>query len=174
MDVRPAKPDDADRVAELTEAAWWSTYAAFLPDEAIRKGLTDGYDAGFVRSVLNERDDILFVVCETGEKIIGYATAQQTWADEVEVHALFVDPDWWGEGAGTELLGSVAASARAAGVDRLRVTTFRENHVGRAFLEARGFERRENETLETEMGETVREEVVYERPVSRSNRSSTA
>lgn len=172
MDVRPAEQEDADRVAELTEAAWWSAYAGFLSSDSIREGLAEGYDAEFIREVLNERDDILFIICELQDEIVGYGTAQQSWADEVEIHALFVDPDRWGEGAGTELLDAIEVSARAADVDRLRVTTFRENRVGRAFLEARGFEQRESETLEAEVGDAIYEEVVYERPVGRSDHST--
>lgn len=182
MEVRPAEPEDAERIAALTGDAWWAAYAGFLPDAAIREGLASGYDEAFVREALAERDDLLFVVCEAPRAaadsnetdrdprdaetgIVGYASAQQTWADEVAIHALFVAPDRWREGVGTALLDAVAASARDADVDRLRVETFRENRVGRAFLEARGFDRRTDEPFEIAVGDVVREAVAYERAV---------
>ena len=202
MNVRPATPDDAAAVSDVAEAAWWETYPGVLDPDAVQAALAELYDEAFLREVLEEREDLLFVVCEVrseGEpgsgrtaslarversetrelserrpqgavsrgsresaaddrEIVGFATAQQTWADEVAVHTVYVHPDRWAEGVGTALLEEIEASARAADADRLRAGVLSGNHVGRSFLESRGFERVETETAEV-AGETVPEDV---------------
>lgn len=175
VDVRPAAPKDAPAVRAVAEAAWWETYPGVLDPDTIRNALDNLYDEAFLRQVLAERDDLLFLVAEreteggaggdntADVEIVGFATAQQTWADEAEVHTLYVHPDRWGNGIGTELLDAVAESARTAGVDRLRCTVASGNHVGRAFLESRGFER--IETVTAEVGDEIVPEDVFERDV---------
>jgi ribosomal protein S18 acetylase RimI-like enzyme len=180
MNVRPATPDDAAAVSDVAEAAWWETYPGVLDPDAVEAALAELYDEAFLREVLEEREDLLFLVCEVrpeGEprsgrtatdgsresaeddgEIVGFATAQQTWADEVAVHTVYVHPDRWSEGVGTALLEEIEASARAADADRLRAGVLSGNHVGRSFLESRGFERVETETAEVG-GETVPEDV---------------
>jgi ribosomal protein S18 acetylase RimI-like enzyme len=75
--------------------------------------------------------------------------------------ALYVDPDWWDAGVGTRLLAAVTAALRERGVDRVEARVLAANDVGRAFYEARGFERVAEATT-TLFGETVGE-VTYAR-----------
>lgn len=158
MNVRPATPDDAAAVSAVAEAAWWETYPGVLDPDAVEAALAELYDEAFLREVLEEREDLLFLVAEVDGEVVGFATAQQTWADEVAVHTVYVHPDRWEAGIGTALLEEVEESARAADVDRLRAGVLSGNHVGRSFLESRGFERVETETAEVG-GETVPEDV---------------
>lgn len=173
MEVRPAEPGDAERVHEIAAAAWWSAYAGFLSPGAIEAGIEAGFDPAFVREVLAEHDELLFVVAEPPDAAgpAGFLTASRTWADEVEVLALYVHPDRWGEGAGTALIEAAVASAREAGVDRVRAEVFVDNHAGRGFLRGRGFARREGETVAVEVGGETREAVVLERPLDGSDGS---
>lgn len=179
--IRPAEPDDAPAVRAVAEDAWWAAYAGLLDAATIREALADLYEESFLRRVVAERDDILFLVAERvggseadtgtedGEEagadaekgVVGFATAQQTWADEVEIHTLYVHPDHWEEGIGTALLESVEEAARDAGADRLRCEVASGNHVGRAFVEARGFER--VETVTTEVGDETVPEDAFEK-----------
>lgn len=161
MTVRPAEPEDIEPIREVTRAAWEAAYAGFMTHETREQALEDGYDPEFLNRVLDERDDLLFLVCERDGELVGFASAQQTWADEVELYTLFVHPDHWEEGAGTELLDAVASSARASGADRLRAAVFAENYVGRSFLEAKGFEQVDEDTRE--MAGAPYRELLFER-----------
>lgn len=167
--VRPAEPEDAAAVRSVAEAAWWATYAGIIEPDTIRDAIDDLYAEPFLREVIADRDDVLFLVAERRTDadesedvpVLGFTTAQQTWADEVQVHTLYVHPDHWGEGTGTALLDAVEESARAADVDRLRCELLQDNHVGRSFLEARGFER--VDAVTTEIGDETVPEDVFER-----------
>lgn len=181
VSVRPAEPDDAPAVREVAEEAWWAAYAGVLDADTVREALADLYEESFLRRVLAERDDVLFLVAERADEtadedgtdsdegpavggrtgVVGFATAQQTWADEVEIHTLYVHPDHWEEGIGTALLDAVADAARTAGADRLRCEVVSGNHVGRAFVESRGFER--VETVTTEVGDETVPEDAFEK-----------
>lgn len=179
--VRPARSEDVSDIRTVAEAAWWATYPGILDPDTIRNALDDLYEEAFLRRVIAERDDVLFLVAERapeagdgstergegstergeGRMVVGFATAQETWADEVEIHTLYVHPDRWGEGTGTALLDAVAAVAREAGADRLRCEVMEGNHVGRAFLESRGFDHVESVT--TDVGEETVPENAFEK-----------
>lgn len=184
MNVRPAEPADAPAIRRVAEAAWWEAYPGVLDTDTVRVAVDDLYDVDFLREVLAEREDLLFLVAEdagradereidegtevdeTGSEagdggVQGFLSAQQTWADEVEVHALYVHPDRWGEGTGTALLAAVEDSAREADVDRLRAGVLSGNSVGRAFFETRGFAR--VETLTAEVGDETVPEDAFEK-----------
>lgn len=181
MHVRPAGPDDAPAIEAIARAAWWEAYPAVLDTEVIDETLDAVYDPAFIREAMGDHDDLLYLVAEAddgevsaanrtssdvpsdGGTPLGFASAQQTWADEVEIHTLYVDPDHWGEGVGSALLANVTESAEAAGVDRLRVGVLSGNHVGRAFFESNGFERVETRTAE--FGERTVPEDVFEKPL---------
>lgn len=161
MDVRPAEADDADGMAAVAEDAWWAACAGFLDAEAIRRIAGEHYTDERMAEAAADDDLGTFVAVE--DEVVGFAVAEQTWADTVDLHALYVDPERWGEGAGTALLDAVLAWAREREVDYLRASVFTDNHVGTAFFEGRGFERRKTAT--TEVFATGHEEGVYERSV---------
>jgi ribosomal protein S18 acetylase RimI-like enzyme len=159
--VRPAAAEDVSAVREVADAAWWDTYPGVLETEQIREGLANLYDAAFLERVLAEREDLLFLVAERDGEVVGFASAQQTFADEVELYTLFVHPDHQRDGVGTALLEAVEATARDAGVERLRTGVLAGNRAARSFFEGHGFER--VETVTTEVGGGSHPEDVLER-----------
>jgi len=161
MTVRPATTDDAPAIREVADAAWWDTYPGVLETEQIREGLANLYDPAFLERVLDEREDLLFLIAEHDGEVVGFASAQQTFADEVELYTLFVHPDHQRDGVGTALLRAVETAAREAGVDRLRTGVLAGNRAARGFFEGHGFERAE--TVTTEVGGDSHPEDVLER-----------
>jgi len=159
--VRPATTDDVTAIREIADAAWWDTYPGVLDTDQIREGLANLYDADFLEQVLEEREDLLFLVAERDGDVVGFASAQQTFADEVELYTLFVHPDSQREGVGTALLEAVETAAREAGTERLRTGVLAGNRAARSFFETHGFERAE--TVTTGVGGAAHPEDVLER-----------
>lgn len=160
--VRPADVDDVAAIGEVAEEAWWATYPGVLETDTIREALSTLYEESFLRQVIERRDDVLFLVAErTNGDVIGFVTAQQTWADEVEIHTLYVHPDHQEGGIGTALLDAVEDAARAVDADRLRCLVADGNDVGRAFAEARGFTR--VDTVPTDVADETVTEAAFEK-----------
>ena len=162
MDVREATPDDAEAASEVAEDAWWASCAAFLDADTLRRVLAEGYTDERLAGAFDD-DELHAVVAVDGGTVLGFAIAERTWADTVDLHALYVDPDRWGEGAGAALLDSVLEYARADDCDYVRATAFVDNPVARPFFESKGFEG--TGTVETPVFGTVHEEAVLEREV---------
>ena len=160
--VRAATADDLDAVWAVARDAWYAAYGGFLEPRTVEAGLAQAYDEDVLAAAV-EHDDIEFLAAELDGEVVGFASAERTWADEVELHTLYVNPDRWGEGVGSALLDEALSWAREQDVDRDVAAVFADNAVGRGFLEARGFERGMEAT-----GEVVgrlHAEYEYERPL---------
>jgi ribosomal protein S18 acetylase RimI-like enzyme len=161
MNVREATPEDAGAASDVAEDAWWASCAAFLDADTLRRVLAEGYTEGRLAEAFEDPE--LHAVVAVDDGVVGFAVAERTWADTVDLHALYVDPDRWGEGAGSALLGDVLAYARDEESEYVRVTAFVDNPVARPFFEAQGFE--ETGVVGTPVFGTVHEEAVLEREV---------
>ena len=181
--IRTATDEDIDAIRDIAEAAWYAGVGGALDPAAIAEAIETYYDPEIVAAGV-EADSVAFYVAETeagngatdgkpsdegsmdGEStdeestVVGFASAERTWADEVELHTIYVHPDRWGEGVGAALLDEVAAWARAEGADRIACGVLADNAVGVGFFEAVGFRR--GRKTEAEIAGSVREEYEYE------------
>ena len=138
--VREATTDDVEDVREVARDSWYAAYGGFLDPQTVERGLAENYDPDLVAAGI-DHEEIAFFVAEDDGEVVGFASAEQTWADEVELHTLYVHPDRWGEGVGSALFDRVESWARARDVDRVAAAALSENAVAAGFLEALGFER---------------------------------
>ena len=170
MRLREATPDDADAVAAVAADAWWAACSAALSADAVRAALADLYDEAFLSEIAAEaaaQAEFRFLVAveaaENGERVVGFASAAREWADEAELFTLYVDPDRWGEGVGSELLAALEAWAADRGAGRLVCSALADNPVAVGFLESRGFER--TREVEAAVGGETTAEYEFEKPL---------
>ncbi|MFQ3318361.1 MAG: N-acetylglutamate synthase-like GNAT family acetyltransferase [Natronomonas sp.] len=140
VEVRDATTDDTDDIVDVARDSWYAAYGGFLKPETIEQALGEYYDPDLLETAV-EHDDIAFYIAEADGEIVGFASAEQTWSDEVELHTIYVHPDRWGEGVGSALFERVENWAREQGVDRIVCAAFSDNAVGIGFFEATGFRR---------------------------------
>jgi GNAT superfamily N-acetyltransferase len=166
---QPRDRSDARGAAVAHNRAWRVAYDGLLPDDVLA-----GFDPDPDPETVDDWHDRLAaagdlaLVARVGDDVVGYALLQ--WADTkpfvdpdaAGLKEIYVRPDHWGEGAGSELL--------AAGIDRvpdeasaLVLGMFADNEVGQRFYEARGFEAVDETTTEV-AGESY-PITVYERPL---------
>lgn len=119
--VRPARPADLPRVAELARLhAEYERAAPPAPDLAERLGtLLSAGSAPRLRCLVAETP---------GGEIVGYATCApevSTWDGCAYLHmdCLFLDPGHRGRGLGALLVDAVTAEARALGLTEVRWQT---------------------------------------------------
>jgi len=109
--MRPATADDVAAIAACAEAA----YAKYVP----RIGKKPApMVADFAAHVAAGEAHVL----ETGGRLAGYIV-MMVRPDEVFVDNVAVDPAWQGRGLGGRLMAFAEATARNAGLPRLRLYT---------------------------------------------------
>lgn len=146
----------------LTARAWRTAFADLLPADALPEPRND-YPADRIDPVVERYatdPDAPFLVATAGDDgerqnggalagdrddpVIGYAqfarrdTSAFVGPDDVELVALYVDPDHWGEGVGSTLLDAGIARLPDA-AERVVLQTFTDNEIGRSFYDDRGF-----------------------------------
>lgn len=137
--VRPAQPDELDRVGELTVRAYGAgghlraddPYVPVLRDAAARAA------AGPV------------LVAEVGTRLVGTVTlcppgtafVELGGPGELELRFLAVDPRAWGRGVGPALVSAAAAEAGRLGLGRLVLFVLASNTAAHRMYRRLGFRR---------------------------------
>lgn len=167
MAVRPlASLADAAAVLAVRRRAWRAAYEDLLPAAAIEAATTGTTPSEFRAGVGGDGRALL--VWED-DAIRGFVSAVWDAAEtkayagdgDAELRALYVAPERWREGVGTDLLA--AATAALPDRERLVLACLRGNDRARRFYEARGFERVSSATVDID-GRRV-PTVVYARPL---------
>ena len=172
MEIRQYEGREDARGGARTHAlAWRAAYDGLLPDDVLdaQEPSSDerAVERWHGRLAANRRGTFVAVADGT---VRGFADVR--WGDagtkdfvgegEADLKAIYVDPDYWGEGVGTALVER-ALDALPDSVEALRLEVLEGNAVGRRFYEARGFER--TGTASHEVGDESYPTAVYSRPV---------
>jgi GNAT superfamily N-acetyltransferase len=150
MPVRPGRPSDAERVAEIGVAGWQAAYldifdrAWVLSDEFASQRLAaarvwtadldaSGRGDGGVGLLAHDPGD--------GRPIDGWCSYGPSRGACLggEVWGLYVDPSAWGTGAGATLLGAATDALLADGHDPLELSCLAENPRALAFYRRCGW-----------------------------------
>ncbi|MCQ4331963.1 GNAT family N-acetyltransferase [Natronomonas sp. F2-12] len=161
VEIRPAETADIEAITDVAEAVWYAAYGGMLDPSTIAAAIEEYYDPELLGTAV-ELEEIAFYVA-AGDGVVGFASAERTWADEAELHTIYVHPDRWGEGIGSALLGEVTAWARERDVDRIACGVLADNAVGIGFFEAVGFER--GRETDAEIAGEIHPEYEYELPL---------
>jgi ribosomal protein S18 acetylase RimI-like enzyme len=150
MELRRLEPGTADAraITRVNALAFREAYDDLLPEEVLAGFGADPSDEQlreYADRLERDREGIFLATLEGGVRGYGYVrwgegTKAFVGPNEAGLKELYVEPDYWGEGAGTALLER-CLEALPEGTERLRLETLAGNEVGRRFYEARGFER---------------------------------
>ncbi len=149
MQIRDARPADVDAIAAVARATWHAAYDDLLGPDTVEETVDSWYDPEPLREELRETagSEACFLVAEDDD-VVGFATAGPARDRESDPAGrdaffarLYVEPDRWGEGIGTELTAEVAERLRDAGHEAVWLEVFDGNERGRSFYESLGFER---------------------------------
>ena len=115
--LRPAEPADAMAVARVHVRSWQAGYRGLLPDAYLDGLRPEDRAARYDFATEDVRQPATMVAIDD-DVICGFATTSPARDSDVPEHgelcALYIDPEWWGCGAGVALI----AAARARLVDR--------------------------------------------------------
>ncbi|WP_424832994.1 N-acetyltransferase family protein [Ruegeria sp.] len=135
--IRRARPTDIEQIVQMvTQLAKHHGDKPTITREAL------------ARDLFGEIPWIFVVVAETDDKLIGYAamcrlTRLQFGARGMDMHHLFTEGQFRGQGVGRGLVEACKIEAITLSCSYLTVGTHPENHEAQAFYTSLGFERRD-------------------------------
>lgn len=160
VSIRPATPDDAERIAVVHIASWREAYQGAVPDEYL-SSLDETSRAEDWRTTLSQLDRGHHVwVAEDEDGIVGFSflgPSRDEDADRttMEIYSIYLDPHAWGRGVARELmrttLGAVPADAAVT------LWALDTNERARHFYRRSGFTPDGVEKMEEFGGEYLRE-----------------
>lgn len=125
--LRDATPADAHAIATVVVQSWRAAYRGLLPDDVLAGLSVSDRERLWSDSLIARPPHVRTVVATIGRAIVGFAAtgpplvpterADPTVGD---LYALYLNPDLWGRGLGTQL--------HTAALDRLRSCGF--THAG--------------------------------------------
>ncbi|MBD5787830.1 GNAT family N-acetyltransferase [Cellulosimicrobium terreum] len=138
--IRPAGPADADAIAAVHVASWRGAYAGIVPDEYLasldadqrKKHWADSLSVPGGRTWLADADD----------RTIGFATLgpgrdEDAEPGDLEIYAIYLDPESWGRGVARDLMRTMLAEVSPGTVVTLWVLADAER--ARRFYRRHGF-----------------------------------
>lgn len=138
--VRKAILDDVPRIRHICSEGWRETHAGPLTTDEIEDVIAEFYNEERVRGeVLNPMGWSGWRVELDGDTVVGAGGGAFVAPESSEVYALYVDPAWRGQGAGTALLDVITDEVYRQGAREQWVSVEPGNQQGISFYEARGF-----------------------------------
>jgi GNAT superfamily N-acetyltransferase len=146
VSVRPARPEDAERVAHVQLATWKSAYGELLPATALELPLVQvaAVWLNAIESPPSTRHRLL-VALEQAE-LVGFAASEPAVDDDLdpavtsELTALLVEPRWGRRGHGSRLLAAAAEHWRGDGAAVATTWAFTADTVLTGFLQSAGWD----------------------------------
>jgi GNAT superfamily N-acetyltransferase len=143
VSVRPARADDAERVAAVQLSTWRTAYASFLPEDALAVPLEQAA-ALWLRAIeLPPTPTHRVLVAMDGAELVGFAASGPTDDEDVEaveVSTLLVEPRWGRRGHGSRLLAATVDHWREDGASTAVSWVWEQDTASRAFLAGAGWE----------------------------------
>lgn len=151
MNVRRFKGrNDVRGILRVNGLAWREAYDGLLPDEILQQQPVDPSEdeVDYWLEAFRENPDGFLVAVDDEEVIRGYADIR--WGDtetkdfvgdnEAGLKSIYVEPAYWGQGIGTDLLER-GLEIIPDSVETVRLETLSENEIAHQFYEVRGFKR---------------------------------
>ncbi|WP_219415894.1 GNAT family N-acetyltransferase [Pseudonocardia nigra] len=104
--LRHATPEDASGIALVHVRSWRAAYAGLVPDEMLAGLSVDARAQMWTRLIADPAQPILVLAAPD---VVGFAAFGANREDPAtgELYAIYLDPGWWGRGAGRLLHDAV-------------------------------------------------------------------
>lgn len=146
--VRHARIEDADTIGELHVRSWQSAYDGLLPATVLQR-LSPTRRAAYWRDTIARQtagaggSERTWVIEEDGV-VVGMADGGRARDGDAppgagELHAIYLAPEAWSRGLGSQLFEEAVGELAAANFDPLILWVLSSNERARAFYERHGW-----------------------------------
>ncbi|MDE2134720.1 MAG: GNAT family N-acetyltransferase [Alphaproteobacteria bacterium] len=159
LQIRMARQEDAAEVARVYIESWHDTYPGVLPTALLRAMTPKGQTARWQASIRAQGREAVLVAESSRYGIVGMTSLGPARDDGLgfdgEIYTLYIDPAFYGRGAGRALLKGAFTTLRKNGMSSCLIWAHARNNA-RFFYEAMGGRLIAERTAKL-MGETVPE-----------------
>lgn len=135
VQIRKMEQKDIKQVQKVAKTSWNATYEGIIPPQIQENFLQSAYNTEMMNRRLEQSH---LYVAENGSSIVGFANFSQVKENgDVELGAIYIEPDYRGKGIGTSLL---LEGQRLVGIKKIYINVEKENVIGLTFYKAKGFE----------------------------------
>lgn len=142
MIIRPARVEDALRIATIHVEAWRVAYQGIVPDEVLRALSIEQRHAVWRQNL--EAAEPFTWIAEDGDTALGWISAARSRdADATpstgEIWAVYVDPGHWSQGVGRALCAAGEQELLRRGFTDVTLWVLKDNERALRFYRANGF-----------------------------------
>jgi GNAT superfamily N-acetyltransferase len=123
-------------------ATWQAAYRGIVPDPFLDAMDVDARAARYTFDRMDPGDPATWIAVD-GDHVVGMVSISPSRDEDLpglgEIQALYVTPERWRSGAGTQLMARAEALLVQAGFRAALLWVLRDNTRGRAFYEASGW-----------------------------------
>lgn len=149
LTIRFVSNDDIPHIQSIARETWIFTYGDIYPMEYIDYFLSKAYSYENL-SLSVERDlhnaKRSFLIAEFNNEVVGYAQTRQVNEEDYELLRIYVRPGYHKQGIGNGFIEEFVHVLKP--IKKLFAWVAKDNHIGRAFYEKKGFKEVE-EKVET-------------------------
>jgi ribosomal protein S18 acetylase RimI-like enzyme len=160
METRRAAEADIATIQSLARESWTKAYADTLPESVIEGAVSEWYAEETMNRIIGDDEQVCLVATddESGD-IVGFAHGATDDEGKGDILRLYVHPDRWNEGIGSNLLETIERELTDRGAKAVQAMVLADNEMGNAFYRGHGFEK--TDEAETRLDGTTRTENVY-------------
>ena len=145
MKIRDFTLEDQSNVKALALKCWLFTYKDIYSDKKIRETVNEWYSEKVHKEIIDsmKKGEAVVKILELNKQIIGLISTYQS-KEGLEMKRLYIDPEYIGQGFGSQLLEEVEEILRQKGVKEYFCFVHRKNEIGQNFYKKKGFLRDES------------------------------
>jgi ribosomal protein S18 acetylase RimI-like enzyme len=143
--IRPAKPGDAARLAQLAERTFRDAFSDANSAQDMELHCRSSYGESIQAAEIGDPARTT-LVCEAGGELVGYGQLREGKNPEcvvgrhpIEIQRIYVDAAWHGKGIAQALMASLIEAASARGADVAWLGVWERNPRAIAFYAKSGF-----------------------------------
>lgn len=167
MEMRPARTDDAEVLAEFGRESFAASFAHLYRPEDLAAFNAEAYSIEAIRQEIAS-PDCTYRLAETDGQLVGYCKLRHPSKlaghsgaqNPMELGQLYTDPGMTGQGIGGALMEWALDVARGGGHDAVLLSVWSGNHGAQRFYQRYGFAKIAD--IHFKVGEQLDEEFLFE------------